>query len=69
MQRVLIEQAVDIAREAYFGLVIDRTSQRITIIACDGGGVEDPRDRAPTSRRASCVKRWTPRSDCSIPVP
>ncbi|MBI5783540.1 MAG: ADP-forming succinate--CoA ligase subunit beta [Gammaproteobacteria bacterium] len=40
VQRVLIEQAVDIAREAYFGLVIDRTSQRITIIACDGGGVE-----------------------------
>ena len=40
VRRVLIEQAVDIAREAYFGLVIDRTSQRITIIACDGGGVE-----------------------------
>ncbi|HSD96530.1 MAG TPA: ADP-forming succinate--CoA ligase subunit beta [Sulfuricaulis sp.] len=40
VQRVLIEQAVDIAREAYFGLVIDRVSQRITIIACDGGGVE-----------------------------
>ncbi|MDH3407264.1 MAG: ADP-forming succinate--CoA ligase subunit beta [Gammaproteobacteria bacterium] len=40
VRRVLIEQAVDIAREAYFGLVIDRTTQRITIIACDGGGVE-----------------------------
>jgi succinyl-CoA synthetase beta subunit len=40
VQRVLIEQAVNIAREAYFGLVIDRASQRITIIACDGGGVE-----------------------------
>ncbi|MEK7716834.1 MAG: ATP-grasp domain-containing protein, partial [Pseudomonadota bacterium] len=40
VQRVLIEQAVDIAREAYFGLVIDRASQRITIIACDGGGVD-----------------------------
>jgi succinyl-CoA synthetase beta subunit/malate-CoA ligase subunit beta len=40
VQRVLIEQAVDIAREAYFGLVIDRASQRITMIACDGGGVE-----------------------------
>jgi len=39
VRRVLIEQAVDIAREAYFGLVIDRASQRITIIACDGGGV------------------------------
>ena len=40
VRRVLIEQAVDIAREAYFGLVIDRASQRITIIACDGGGVD-----------------------------
>ncbi|MEK9133683.1 MAG: ADP-forming succinate--CoA ligase subunit beta [Pseudomonadota bacterium] len=40
VHRVLIEQAVDIARESYFGLVIDRASQRITIIACDGGGVE-----------------------------
>ena len=40
VQRVLIEQAVDIAREHYFGFVIDRASQRITIIACDGGGVE-----------------------------
>ena len=40
VQRVLIEQAVDIAREAYFGLVIDRASQRITIVACDGGGVD-----------------------------
>ena len=39
MQRVLVEQAADIAREFYFGLVIDRVSQRITAIACDGGGV------------------------------
>ena len=40
VQRVLIEQAVDIAHEAYFGMVIDRASQRITLISCDGGGVE-----------------------------
>ena len=40
VQRVLVEQAADIAREFYFGLVIDRASQRITAIACDGGGVE-----------------------------
>ena len=39
VQRVLVEQAADIAREFYFGLVIDRVSQRITAIACDGGGV------------------------------
>jgi len=40
VQRVLVEQAADIAREFYFGLVIDRASQRITAIACDGGGVD-----------------------------
>jgi succinyl-CoA synthetase beta subunit/malate-CoA ligase subunit beta len=39
VQRVLVEQAADIAREFYFGFVIDRASQRITAIACDGGGV------------------------------
>lgn len=40
VQRVLVEQAADIAREHYFGFVVDRASQRITAIACDGGGVE-----------------------------
>ncbi len=40
VQRVLVEQAADIAREFYFGLVIDRASQRITAIACGGGGVD-----------------------------
>jgi succinyl-CoA synthetase beta subunit len=40
VQRVLVEQAADIGREYYFGLTIDRASQRITIVACDDGGVE-----------------------------
>lgn len=39
VQRVLIEQAADIARELYFGFVIDRSSQRITAIAGVSGGV------------------------------
>ena len=40
VQRVLVEQAVDIAREYYLGIVIDRVSQRITLIGCNEGGVE-----------------------------
>lgn len=40
VQRVLIEQAANIAREYYFALTIDRVSQRITIVACKNGGVD-----------------------------
>jgi succinyl-CoA synthetase beta subunit len=40
VQRVWIEQASDIKKEFYLGFVIDRGSQRITIIASSEGGVE-----------------------------
>lgn len=40
VQRVLIEQASAINREFYLGLVIDRASQRITLVASAEGGVE-----------------------------
>jgi len=40
VSRVLVEQAVTIDAEYYLGLVIDRASQRITLIASDAGGVE-----------------------------
>ncbi|MGD8588341.1 MAG: ADP-forming succinate--CoA ligase subunit beta [Chromatiales bacterium] len=39
VQRVLVEQAHAIAQEFYVGLVIDRTSQRITLIASAAGGM------------------------------
>jgi succinyl-CoA synthetase beta subunit len=38
--RVLVEQGLDIARELYLGLVIDRSSQRPILMASPDGGVE-----------------------------
>jgi succinyl-CoA synthetase beta subunit/malate-CoA ligase subunit beta len=40
VQRVLIEAAQDIVQELYLGLVIDRTRQRITLIASASGGMD-----------------------------
>jgi len=39
VQRVLVEQACDIKKEYYLGLVIDRATQRITVIASASGGM------------------------------
>jgi len=39
VQRVLVEQACDIRKEFYLGLVIDRATQRITVIASASGGM------------------------------
>jgi len=40
VQRVLVEQARQINKEYYLGLVIDRATQRITVIASDSGGMD-----------------------------
>ena len=40
VQRVLIEQACDIQQEYYLGMVIDRATQRITVIASASGGMD-----------------------------
>ena len=39
VQRVLVEQACDIKKEYYLGMVIDRATQRITMIASAAGGM------------------------------
>jgi succinyl-CoA synthetase beta subunit len=39
VQRVLVEQACDIKKEFYLGMVIDRETQRITMIASASGGM------------------------------
>jgi succinyl-CoA synthetase beta subunit len=39
VQRVLIEQACNINKEFYLGMVIDRATQRITVIASASGGM------------------------------
>ncbi len=40
VRKVLIVPAVDIAREIYLGITIDRASQRAVVMACAEGGVE-----------------------------
>ena len=40
VRKVLIEEALEVDRELYVGMVIDRDSARITIIASEEGGVE-----------------------------
>lgn len=40
VQRVLIEKAHDIQKEYYLGIVIDRETQRITLIASEAGGMD-----------------------------
>jgi succinyl-CoA synthetase beta subunit len=40
VKRVLIEQAVDIARELYLGIVVDRGAGRVVVMASSEGGVE-----------------------------
>jgi len=40
VQRVLVEKAHDIIKEYYLGIVIDRESQRITLIASEAGGMD-----------------------------
>ncbi len=39
VQRVLVEQASNIEKEYYLGMVIDRASQRVTVIASASGGM------------------------------
>ncbi len=40
VRRVLVEQASNIEREYYLGLIIDRATRRITLVASAEGGVE-----------------------------
>ncbi len=51
VHRVLIEQAQDIAHEYYLSLLIDRGSQRITVIASDAGGMDIEQVAADTPDR------------------
>jgi succinyl-CoA synthetase beta subunit len=40
VKRVLVEQSVNIERELYFGMVLDRAQSRVTAICSSEGGVE-----------------------------
>ena len=40
VQRVLVEQGLEIARELYLGIVLDRASERLVVMVSQEGGVE-----------------------------
>jgi succinyl-CoA synthetase beta subunit len=40
VKRLLVEQGIDIARELYIGMVVDRGSGRVTVMASTEGGME-----------------------------
>jgi succinyl-CoA synthetase beta subunit len=40
VKRVYVEEGCDIARELYLGMLIDRTTQRVTLIGSTEGGIE-----------------------------
>jgi succinyl-CoA synthetase beta subunit len=40
VKRLLVEQGLDIARELYLGMTLDRASGRVTVMASQEGGVE-----------------------------
>lgn len=40
VKKVLVEEGCNIAKELYVGLVVDRSRQRVAVMACEEGGVE-----------------------------
>ncbi len=40
VKRILVEEGCDIARELYLGMVLDRGTSRLAMMACQEGGVE-----------------------------
>ena len=40
MRRLLIEEGADIAKELYVGMVVDRATQRVTLMASSEGGMD-----------------------------
>ena len=55
VRRLLIEEGADIAREYYIGMVIDRTRQRVALIASSEGGMEIEEVAAHTPEKIHTV--------------
>ena len=55
VNRVYIEEGCDIARELYLGLLVDRASSRITLMASTEGGVEIEQVAAATPEKILMV--------------
>ncbi|HEX2733681.1 MAG TPA: ADP-forming succinate--CoA ligase subunit beta [Polyangiaceae bacterium] len=55
VRRLYVEQGLDIARELYLGLVVDRTARRIAVMASTEGGVEIEHVAATTPEKIITV--------------
>lgn len=56
VNRVYVEEASRIARELYFGIVLDRATDCVTVVAAAEGGTAIE-ELAPRSRRRCCAPR------------
>jgi len=62
--RVYVESAVDFTREIYLGFVLDRSSQRVMIVASSEGGGWRSRTFQPRGPSRSSGPPSNPPSDC-----
>src|SRR5271156_1787986 len=51
VRRLLVEEGADIRKELYVGMVVDRASQRVTLMASSEGGMEIEEVAARTPER------------------
>src|SRR4030081_220905 len=57
VKRLLVEERADIARELYVGMVVDRATQRVTLMASSEGGmdIEEVAARTPEKIRTVAI--------------
>ena len=65
VRRVLVEQGVNIERELYLGMVLDRAQSRVTVISSSEGGVEIEESRRQAAGKNS-KRSHRPRSGVAI---
>ena len=53
---IYVEEASDIAKELYFSIVLDRTSQKVTLIASTEGGMDIEKVAKNNSEKYFCCK-------------
>ncbi len=57
VRRLLVEEGADIAKELYVGMVVDRATQRVTLMASSEGGmdIEEVAGRIRRRRSTRCT--------------
>lgn len=56
VERLYVEQGLDIAREIYFAMLVDREARRVVVMASSEGGVEIEKVAAETPEKI--LKQW-----------